>query len=284
MTRPSRPDFIVIGAQKAATTSLFEYLRRHPEIFLPDFKETNFFIEEGTWRRGIEWYESLYADAAGRGVPRTGDISPGYTMFPIFAGAPERIASVVPLAKLVYLVREPVARMRSHYFQQLSDGFERRPAREALLRDIQYLSLSLYALQLDQYLAHFPRSQILVLRAEDLAARPQQTLDRLLTFLELDPGWVPPNLGQVYNPSAVKRAPRRPVAALEAALQRFGRGLAVVRVRNLAARSAVLSRPITPAETRLDDDLVDRLRRCLAPDVARLRDLIGAEFDGWDAA
>lgn len=284
MTVHARPTFIVIGAQKAATTSLFEYLRHHPDVFVPDFKETNFFIAEGNWARGLNWYESLFAEAARRGVAHLGDVSPGYTMFPIFSGAPARIATVVPEAKLVYVVREPVARMRSHYLQQLSDGFERRPAREALLRDIQYLSLSLYALQLDQYLEHFDRSQILVLRAEDFASSPQPTMDRLLEFLGLEPGWVPPNLGQVYNPSSVKRAPRRLVVRLEAALRRLGRDVDAFRLRHAAGRRALLSRLITAEETMLDDDLTDRLRRCVSPDVARLRALVGDEFDGWGLA
>jgi hypothetical protein len=274
------PGFIVIGAQKASTTALFEYLRRHPRVFVPEIKETNFFITEGRWHLGLDWYRSLYAGATGDATI-AGDVSPGYTMFPTFAGAPARISSVVPDAKLVYVLRDPIERMRSHYLHQLTVGFERRPMRAALLQDIQYLSLSMYSLQLDQYLEHFDRSQLHVMRAEDLVNAPTETLDALLRFLGLEPGWVPDNLGTAYNQADSRRVPRAAAYRVDVALRRLQRHALAAKLRGVAGRSTWASRTYRDYELELDDDLRDRLRACLAPDVARLRTIVGPDFDTW---
>jgi hypothetical protein len=277
------PSFVVIGAQKSLTTALWEYLRVHPQIFCPEIKETNFFIEEGTWGRGLDWYRSLYAPAP-VGTIHRGDVSPGYTMFPTFSGAPERIAGIVPDVKLVYILRDPVERMRSHYLHQLSVGFERRPMREALIRDYQYLSLSQYALQLDQYLPLFDREQLLVLRAEELAADPGPTLDVLLRFLDLEEGWRPPNLGTAYNVTKDRAVPGAVAYRVDLLLRRLQWHAAAARVRDVAGRSSRAYRPYSPAELEMDDDLRDRLRRTLAPDMFRLRALVAPDFDMWGFA
>jgi hypothetical protein len=278
------PTFVVIGAMKAATTSLYEYLRFHPQIYFPELKETNYFLEEGNWSRGLAWYRSLYEGAGRDGVVHAGDVSPGYAAFPIFAGAPTRMASLLPDAKIIYMLREPVARMRSHYLQDVADGHQTRPARIALVRDFRYLALSMYAMQLERYLEHFDHTQILVLRAEDLAAEPQATLDRVLTFLGLEPGWSSPGLGDFYNTSAAKRCPRSAVAFVQSALRRTGRVGDSFRLNKFALAHQLLSRPLAAGEAEPGDEIVGHLRRCLAPDAARLRVLVGTDFDPWDLA
>lgn len=277
------PTFIIIGAQKAATTSLHYYLRAHPEVFTPEFKETNFFAKEGNWYRGLDWYRSLFLEGRSSGATHVGDISPGYTMFPYFAGVPERIASVVPEAKLIYVLREPVARTHSAYLQELSDGLERRPLHEAIF-DGRYLLVSCYALQIEQYLEHFDRSQLLVLRSEDLAAQPAKTLSQILAFLGLDPGWAPGDFGQRYNISKEKRVSRRRTLAAESALRVVASETAARRLNAVAKRNQRLSRPLRADELRLDQDLRDRLRRCFLADAERLRALLGRDVDLWGLA
>src|SRR5437016_1007207 len=107
------PSFIVIGAQKAGTTSLDSYLRTHPQVAMSSVKETNFFVEERAWGKGRRWYEGLF-DAAGTATA-VGEASPTYSMFPLFAGVPERMARLLPEARLIYLVRDPIERIRSAY-------------------------------------------------------------------------------------------------------------------------------------------------------------------------
>jgi Sulfotransferase domain len=275
------PTFVVIGAMKAGTTSLYEYLKPHPQIFLPEMKEVNFFVKEGNWDRGVEWYQSLYAEADIAGALHAGDVSPVYSMFPNLTGTPARIAATVPDARILYLVRDPVERMRSQYIQQRADGLEKRPLSEALLLDLRYLATSLYTLQLEQYLERFDRSRILVVRSEDLSACPQETVARVLSFLGLDPGWTPPGLGQVHNPSSDKRVTRKGVGRVENMMWRRGWNRTAYRFRQASRKSSLLSREVTAHETTLDGDLRERLRRTVRADIARLPALVGPDFDAW---
>jgi len=181
------PTFVVIGAMKAGTVSLRHYLDEHPDVFLGrggKFGEPNFFIAEDNWSRGRGWYESLF-DGAGRAAA-IGECSPSYTMAPAFRGVPERMAQVVPDARLVYVVRDPIARMQSMYMHQVSAGRERRRAEVALLDD-RYLEPSLYGFQLAAFLDHFDRSQVLVIASEVLRDRPREALSAVFDHLAVDP-------------------------------------------------------------------------------------------------
>src|SRR5215471_20286063 len=105
------PTFVVIGAMKAGTVSLRHYLDEHPSVFLGRggmFGEPNFFIAEHNWPRGRGWYESLF-DGAGRAAA-IGECSPSYSMTHVYRGVPERMAQVVPEARLVYVVRDTARR------------------------------------------------------------------------------------------------------------------------------------------------------------------------------
>jgi hypothetical protein len=271
------PTFLVIGTQKAGTTSVWEFLRRHPQVFMPDVKELNFFIEEGSWHKGIDWYRSLFAGA--RPDQQIGEASPGYTMFPIFSGAPARIAAVIPDVKLLYMVRHPIERMRSSYLQSVATGLETRPMREALLLSSQYVTLSLYALQIEQFLEHFDRSQLLVEKSEDLAADAAATLGRVQDFLGIDAGAAPDLEVERHNTSAGKLAPRRRAIVAARALRRAGRPALATRVAT--SPSKLLARPLDEAAIRLDDDLYQRLLGWIRPDLQRLRILLGEGFDAW---
>jgi hypothetical protein len=148
------PTFVVIGAMKAGTVSLRHFLDEHPGVFLGRggmFGEPNFFIAEHNWPRGRGRYESLFGGAAR--ADAIGECSPSYSMAHVYRGVPGRMAQVVPGARLVYVVRDPIARMRSMYMHQVSAGRERRRAEVALLDD-RYIGPSLYGFQL----AAFSRS------------------------------------------------------------------------------------------------------------------------------
>src|SRR5688500_5445420 len=105
------PNLITIGAQKCGTSGLHYYLGLHPEVSMSTPKELNYFIAERNWGRGPEWY-GRHFDPNAR---CRGESSPNYTAFPQHMGVPERMASVVPDAKLIYIVRDPLARIAAHY-------------------------------------------------------------------------------------------------------------------------------------------------------------------------
>ena len=114
------PNLIIIGSPKCGTTSLYYYLGLHPEIFMSREKELNFFMEERNWRRGLDWYRAQFETS--RKVSVWGEASPGYTHHPVFQGVPQRMHSLVPGARLIQIVRDPMKRHLSHYFHQLRLG------------------------------------------------------------------------------------------------------------------------------------------------------------------
>jgi hypothetical protein len=114
---------------------------------------------------------------------------------------PARIASTVPSIRLVYLIRDPVARMWSHYRHRMANGYEHRPFARAILESPAFIELSRYATQLERYLAYFDRSQLLVITQESLRSHRPDTVRQVFHFLGVDAGWHPPQLDQELNVS-----------------------------------------------------------------------------------
>jgi hypothetical protein len=194
------PDFLVIGAQKAGTTALYAYLRWHPGITGPSWKEVSFFDRH--WWRGEAWYRGQFPMR--RGGRLVGEASPSYLFHPL---APARVRELVPDVRLVALLRDPVDRAYSHYQHEVALGREplsfedglaaekqrTRGETERILADPRafsrawwdhtYVARGRYAEQLERWLAAFPREQLLVVRTEDLGERPAETYASILAFL-----------------------------------------------------------------------------------------------------
>ena len=133
-----KPSFLVIGAQKCATSSLCDMLGRHPDVFTPDPREPNFFSHADVWRQGWDWYESLFAGA--EGVKAIGEGSTAYTMQARYPETAPRIARHLPEARLIYIVRDPLERMVSHWMHMRARGNrEKLPFNEAVRNDSWYL-------------------------------------------------------------------------------------------------------------------------------------------------
>ncbi len=234
-TAPARalPDFLLIGAQKAGTTSLYAYLVAHPDVRAAARKEVHYF--DLGFTRGAElgegWYRSMFPlrarlaleQRATHGGPvLTGEASPYYLFHPM---APQRAAALVPDARLLVLVRDPVERAWSHYRHEVAAGREPLDLAAALDAEPQrlagaeedlragvdseptrahrrfaYVGRGRYAEQLCAWLGHFPRDQVLVLTAEDLFERPEPTWQAAVDFLGLRA--VPPPRFQVHNQGA----------------------------------------------------------------------------------
>src|SRR5579859_6236482 len=111
------PNLIIIGAPKAGTTSLHRYLELHPQVFMASEKELRYFWRDD-WRERRAWYESRFDSDA----PVRGEATPAYAAYPHRPNVPERMHELVPQAKLVYLVRDPIERLLSHWVQRRSDG------------------------------------------------------------------------------------------------------------------------------------------------------------------
>ncbi|MEO0532121.1 MAG: sulfotransferase, partial [Planctomycetota bacterium] len=175
------PDFIVIGAMKAGTTTLYAHLQAHPQVFMADPKEPNYFSKDEVYQeKGRDWYRRLFADA--RPDQRCGEASPSYTRAPRFVATPERMAAEVPNAKLVYIMRHPVERFYSNYVFDRSFGFN-EPIRATLVERPYVLETSRYIDQIRRYLEHFPAERLHCLLLDDLRSDLDATLRRLAAFL-----------------------------------------------------------------------------------------------------
>ena len=200
--------------QKGGTTSLQRLLEHHPGAFLPPAKELHYFSLH--YNQGEAWYRQQFAGAAAG--QRCGEITPYYLFHP---AAPARIQALLPQARLIVLLRDPVERALSQYFHSRRLGMEplelepalaaepqRLAGAEALLaaadgchrshQEHSYLARSSYEQQLPRFEALFPAEQLLVLRSEDLFAQPVRVWGQVLTFLELEPLPLPP-LAQPAN-------------------------------------------------------------------------------------
>ena len=107
---------------KSGTSSLRDYLRDHPEVFIPPEEELHYFVEGINWKQGLDWYRARFADAGD--AIAVGEKSPTYTMHPEHPGVPERIAALLPEVRLIYVVRHPIERIKSHYVHQFERGQE----------------------------------------------------------------------------------------------------------------------------------------------------------------
>lgn len=285
-SEPRLPTFLVIGAMKSGTTSLYHYLRHHPQIFMPDTKEVNFFNPLRHWGRGVEWYKQQFAEAPSNAL-MIGEASTSYTKFPWIRDVPARIRSVLGDIRLIYLIRHPIERMQSHYLHNLSTGQEWRPIERAFAEEPMYLNISRYALQLEQYALHFARSQLLVIESNDLRQDRPAVLRQVFGFLGVDEGWLPPTLEREFYRSAdrrmkaplVRRMRRVPhIREIAMHIPQPVKNLKHSLTARLATEELDVRRGTIPAE------LDARLQESLRADVVRLRQYLGGDFDGWGIA
>jgi hypothetical protein len=230
VTVKSTLDFIIIGAQKAGTTSLFEYLRQHPELALPPGKEVPFFSHEGWRARGWEEYiDKTFAFADPHA--KWGTATTTYMVGGIYdAGAapvadgddcydertvPLRIRELLPDVKLVAILRDPIERARSHHQMMSMRGLEERSFNDAISELLRpesirssrefpqettgYITWGEYGRILAGYFDVFPREQILVVFTEELERSPQQLLHRVQEFLGVTADFLPDNVGERYR-------------------------------------------------------------------------------------
>jgi sulfotransferase family protein len=284
------PNFLVIGAMKAGTTSLYHYLRCHPQVFMPRSKELNFFVEDdrvgrwreglGRWNDGLGWYAQQFEE--GEGAVALGEASVKYTLYPYIHGVPSRIAKTLPGVRLIYLVRHPIQRMRSHFWHVFRNGREtERSIDKALLGHSSYLDASRYAMQIEQYLEHFPLERILIVKSEDLRDQRETTLERTLTFLGVDSGRMPDNLEREWNATEERRKAR----PIDSALKRVP-GYAFLSMLSPAPLKQLKRRLTTEklGNLTISDSVRRELEDRLRDDVQRLRRYMGPDFDGWGIA
>jgi Sulfotransferase family len=298
------PNFLVIGAAKAGTTSLYHYLRQHPGIYLPAQKEINFFALEGKALdfRGpgdrevissfsvtqYEDYLKLFVDATNQTA--IGEVSP---MYLYDRQAPARICRYIPDARLICILRNPVERAFSHYLMFVRD--KREPYRSSFSRAIaaesermrenwewawSYVGIGFYAEQLTRYYELFDSRQIRIYLHEEFGERPYEVMRDIFQFLQVDATFRP-DISEKFNVSLVPRSER-----LEKFLQSPSRFESVVRqLVPIPARwrhyVANWMREKNVHRPSLSRAMRKKLVAIYRNDILKLQDLIGRDLGAW---
>lgn len=268
------PNFLIIGAPKAGTTSLAAHLAAHPDVFVAEEKEVHFFDEN--FDRGVAWYESRFAKGAGRRA--MGDATPTY-MFR--QHALERMAALLPDAKLIAVLRNPVDRMYSHYWWMhvLRERRSFADVCRALLDNpddaaaSEYLQGGRYLEALENVCAFYPRSALHVVILERFKAEPDALYADVCRFLGIDDAIVPAGLDAVHNQSY--------------RLRWYGLRAAMMRVRlwrklpRLSARIDAWNR-VPFRYPRMDPAVRADLERYFEPYNKALGAWLGRDVTEWD--
>ena len=205
------PNFLIIGSQKAGTTSLYYVLKQHPQIFMADKKEINFFFKDDEYARGPEHYATHFVNSA-NWLAR-GEASPGYICHP---EASTRIHALIPDVKLILTVRDPIKRAISQYWdnrRHLNESLTFAQAVDRYLSDdyhpekIGYFSRGLYMRYIRRYLELFPRENLLVLPFEEMLSDAENFYKRIFTFLGVDESFVSEDFIEAFNPTEVWKNP-----------------------------------------------------------------------------
>jgi Sulfotransferase family len=300
------PNFFLVGAAKAGTTSLHAYLGQHPQVFMSQFKEPTFFALYGepppplhradgsvipiNAAHDLDSYRALYRDAGDAAV--LGDAS---TFYLVDEHVPARLREHVPHARIAMVLRQPVDRAYSHYLDFRFRGFEplasfteafradeERVARAATKLGTlwAYRSMGLYAPQVARYRAQFPPEQIKVFLYDDWRADPVGVVTDLFRFLGIDDGFVPDMTVRHRAAGGVPRSPglRRAMERKHGLARRLARAIVPAglrpRVQSMVDRWNAVRPPLDPAVRRA-------LTEVYRADIAALEPLIGRDLSGW---
>jgi hypothetical protein len=231
------PTFIVVGAQKSGTSTIYAAMREHPSVLAADWQEVHFFNSDRFYGKGLKAYARQFR--AKKQFSCVGEVTPGYMISP---DVPARIARDIPGCKIVFCLRDPLERAYSAWRMQIWKGVELDDFSTAIRADEKYLDHSRYHFHISKYLEQFPREDILIMWFEDLKADSQGFLSDLFTFVGAPATEIP-----VPARENVGGAPRRRI---------------ITRILNSAyrARNYLQTTPFGPL---VDNMIVDRAARRL---------------------
>ena len=258
-----KPTFFILGAAKAGTTSLYHYINQHPDVYMSEPKEAWFF-DGKDYKKGVEWYWNRYFKGWS-GQKAVGEASPYYLFLPY---VPERIHKNIPDAKLIVILRNPVDRAYSHWWQHYVHGVEPLSFNDAILANFEqmksgisfedgnvetlweeylttsrskkqkyriYLEVGHYAVQLRHYMELFSESQVKVVFLEDLAEDPNLVVQDVWSFLDVDLNYALHNK-EARNVAFKSRKIRQFLSAVEQLrVHRFLPKVLRLRIRSLLA-------------------------------------------------
>jgi hypothetical protein len=304
------PDFYIVGHHKSGTTAMYEMLRRHPQIFMPDMKEPEFFGREHLRRQGLPPLPTRRPKTYAESRPQTyseylslfepaspdqlvGEASPSYLWSPMAA---RLIAEVQPAARIIAILREPASFLRSLHLQMLQDHVQFEPdlgkaianegrPREGA-RNLRYTDRIHYVEQLRRYHSAFPQEQVMVVIYDDFRADNEATVRSVLRFLDVDSDVTIEAVHANSTVAARSQMLDNWVRALRVGRGPLSRGakstfkaLTPRRVRRDAVR-VFQNKVVYGSAPAPDESLMIELRRRFKPEVAALSDYLGRDLIG----
>jgi hypothetical protein len=279
------PNLVIIGGLKCGTTSIHHYLGLHPQVQMSKPKELNYFVAELNWDLGPDWYASRFDDR----FEVRGESSPHYTNLPRFSGVAERIrAKLGTDVRLVYMVRDPIKRILSHWVHAKGAGYEARELEPTLSApDSAYVHRSMYWMQLQPYLDLFESEQIEVITQEELQGEREETMRRAFRFAGVDEGFTSEQFSREWEKSSAKESDKYQLMERLIKLpgfRSFDRNFDRLpeSLRWVVERIVHDPEEASAPKPRLPDDLFETLRERFRDDVAALQDFAGRGFARWN--
>lgn len=277
------PDFIIVGAMKAGTTTLAHYLRQHSEIYIPE-EELHFFDARGRfadrWGLGLEWYAKQFEDADP--LELCGEKTPTYSYLP---SVPKRIHRLVPDVKIIWMLRNPIDRSYSNYWHEVQKGAEKISFEEAVRREDErvreniwkgYVRRSQYIEQIDRFLNYFDQESMHFCFLKNLKEKPIYSINKITSFLDVS--------GEKINFRAIEKKKNITVLPYSISIRHH--------VRNLQKKIPLVGSMISKVERRLNrrskpgypemrSSTRERLKHHFAPYNRRLEEKIGVDLSVW---
>jgi len=271
----NRPDFIIIGAMKSATTTLHKQLMAQRAVFMAEPKEPNFFSDDDVYALGEMWYSNLF-DGAGDSLV-IGESSTHYAKLPRYPNAAQRAHAYAPNAKLIYMMRHPVDRLVSHYIHNWSMGFVGKHVslEEALLDYENFVTYGKFSLQLEPWFELFGRANVLPVFFDRLMHHSQSELQRVCSFIGYPgiPKWVGGRDAENASMLRLRRFPMYPML-IESKPAIWARSFIPRKLREFVkSRLRMPSRPDLTSATRA------RLEDSFNEDLAVISEWVGVDIN-----
>ena len=265
--QPTLPNFLGIGVQRAATTWLYNCFQQHPEIFVPpNSKEICYFSRFR--QKKLQWYSDHFSGS--ESYPAVGEITPTY----LHAAAITDIHALLPEAKIIVILREPVRRAYSAY-RLFNQSLGATSFRDACRPETNLVKLSFYADALEELFRHYPSSQVKVVLHDDVREDSEAVLSSLFDFLGVDPLFRPEKKATNYNAMVFPRVQRTFSSLGLSGISSF------LRRSPLANSVRSLAGWMESRRIRSDRKAMNDLRPLFREDILRTEKIIGRDLGHW---
>lgn len=245
------PDFLIIGAMKCGTTTLQAQLAAQAGVFMSTPKEPNYFSDDKIFAQGGDWYEGLFATAPVGALK--GEASTHYTKLPTHPETLTRMQAVLPEPKLVYMIRNPVARAISHYIHEWSLRGAGSDAQGTFRSQSEFTDYGCYGMQITPYVEAYGKERILLTCLEAFKADPVAEFARVAAFLDLPEtaAWQPDLEAQNVSGERFRRLPFQSLLVDNPVARAVRYALVPKSVREkIRARRQISTRPEIPADVQ----------------------------------